>query len=627
MSKSQIEAILQDADLVDEIRRRAVSEVGFPRLEEWGLEPETLRALVADETPGPEPFASRPLTEAIVIQFGRPSLLIQNGTFELPTSDTWKDRLAVTKSKIERAIPSVGRVELRDHPSYDWVGTGWVIADNVIVTNRHVAMAFAEKKGRRFVFSVNPDNRAIRAAIDFREEHRQPQSFEATVDKVLFIEDYSSARPDIAFLQLKRARNLPTPIPVATMPDEPGALIAVIGYPARDDRNNAGAMLKIFGDIFNVKRLSPGAITATSDPMIFTHDCSTLGGNSGSVILDLESGEAVGLHFGGTYRTANYAVKAAVLLDALARQRIQVPVARPAPAGGERGLEAVEEAPLGQPGDYANRQGYQPNFLGGGEWRVPLPTLKASHKADAAEMVAAAAGSPRYLVPYTHFSLVMSKSRRLIYYSASNIDGNQLRRVPRAGIAWRLDPRLPSRYQAGAEIYADNDLDRGHMTRREDPVWGTGEEAKQANSDTFHYTNAAPQHKDFNQKTWLQLEDYVLDNADVANLKVSVFTGPIFKEDDLVYRGLKLPREFWKIVVIVNAATGKLSATAYILSQASLLPGVEFVYGQFKTYQVPIKYVESKTGLKFGKLPTYDPKGKEEALPVHVVSGPEDLVL
>ena len=38
------------------------------------------------------------------------------------------------------------------------------------------------------------------------------------------------------------------------------------------------------------------------------HDCSTLGGNSGSLVVDLATGCAVGLHFAGQYMTANYAV-------------------------------------------------------------------------------------------------------------------------------------------------------------------------------------------------------------------------------------------------------------------------------------------------------------------------------
>jgi endonuclease G len=38
------------------------------------------------------------------------------------------------------------------------------------------------------------------------------------------------------------------------------------------------------------------------------HDCTTLGGNSGSAVIDVATGLVVGLHFGGEYVVANYAV-------------------------------------------------------------------------------------------------------------------------------------------------------------------------------------------------------------------------------------------------------------------------------------------------------------------------------
>ena len=39
-----------------------------------------------------------------------------------------------------------------------------------------------------------------------------------------------------------------------------------------------------------------------------THDSSTLGGNSGSALIDVATGRVVGLHFAGRYLEANYAV-------------------------------------------------------------------------------------------------------------------------------------------------------------------------------------------------------------------------------------------------------------------------------------------------------------------------------
>ena len=48
--------------------------------------------------------------------------------------------------------------------------------------------------------------------------------------------------------------------------------------------------------------------------------------------------------------------------------------------------------------------------------------------------------------------------------------------------------------QAGPPVYADNDLDRGHLVMRASSTWGdTEDEARQAEAETFYFTNAAPQ--------------------------------------------------------------------------------------------------------------------------------------
>ncbi|MFE3993398.1 hypothetical protein ACFXPW_17175 [Streptomyces goshikiensis] len=38
------------------------------------------------------------------------------------------------------------------------------------------------------------------------------------------------------------------------------------------------------------------------------HDCSTLGGNSGSPVFDLADHRVLGLHYGGRYGLGNFAV-------------------------------------------------------------------------------------------------------------------------------------------------------------------------------------------------------------------------------------------------------------------------------------------------------------------------------
>ncbi|ERJ82884.1 DNA/RNA non-specific endonuclease [Peptostreptococcaceae bacterium oral taxon 113 str. W5053] len=262
--------------------------------------------------------------------------------------------------------------------------------------------------------------------------------------------------------------------------------------------------------------------------------------------------------------------------------------------------------------------GYDSTFLGL-EHKVDLPQLSDEMKKDVSYM-----DNGSYVLDYTHFSIVMCRSRCLAYFTAVNIDGSQAKNIKRSGDSWNFDPRIPKDAQYGDELYAKNDLDRGHLVRRLDPVWG--DQAMQANSDTFHFTNSSPQHKNLNQKTWLDLENYLLQNAQNHNLKVSVFTGPVFRSDDMIYRGkFKIPAEFWKVVVMIKD-DGKMSATAYLQTQKNMIVNLEFAYGEYKTYQVPVARIEEITGLDFGDLSQCDPIANIESAGM-VIKAPEHIKL
>jgi endonuclease G len=286
--------------------------------------------------------------------------------------------------------------------------------------------------------------------------------------------------------------------------------------------------------------------------------------------------------------------------------------------GEELGMtaEAVRIDP-----DYGNREGYDPDFLTG--HHVPLPELPEELERQAS-VNRMANGDKPYVLPYHHFSVVQNKERKLAFLTAVNIDGANSERLPRERDRWTLDPRVPAEEQTGEDVYRSNPLDRGHLVRRLDPAWGTI--AKPANDDTFHFTNCAPQHADFNQNdtTWAGLEDYILNNAGTHDLRVSVFTGPIFAADDDTYRDVQLPRQFWKVVAMVKES-GELSATGYLLSQAALIDELEaapaeFSYGAYRTFQVPVSRVEDLTRLSFGALRDADPLGRQEA-----VAGPREI--
>ena len=106
------------------------------------------------------------------------------------------------------------------------------------------------------------------------------------------------------------------------------------------------------------------------------------------------------------------------------------------------------------------------------------------------------------------------------------------------------------------------------------------------------------------------MEDYILNNADNNDLKVSVVNGPVFDDkNDQPYRGILIPKEYFKVVTMVKT-NQKLSSTAYVVSQAQLIETMadeEFVFGKFRTFQIPIATLEQKTGLDFGKLRNFDP--------------------
>lgn len=267
---------------------------------------------------------------------------------------------------------------------------------------------------------------------------------------------------------------------------------------------------------------------------------------------------------------------------------------------------------------YVGKTGYDPSFLG---IEVPLPVLPEHRRND---VVPLKDGTGTKL-NYTHFSIVLSKSRRLAWFTAVNIDGAQSKPLDRSNDRWYFDPRIDRRFQCGPELYQDNPLDRGHLVRRLDPVWG--DQAEVANEDTFHFTNAAPQHSSLNTKTWLGLEDYILENADREDMKVTVFTGPVFRSDDMLYRSIyRIPAEYWKVVVIVKD-DGQLSATAYLQTQKNLIVDLEFAYGGYKTYQVPVSLVEDLTELDFGDLRTHDPLATLEASTNRVVFNRHSILL
>jgi V8-like Glu-specific endopeptidase len=277
--------------------------------------------------------------ETIVVRTGRPVLLVSDDDYKLegPETEVWQDRLNASpvRTALRRILPAVGRIEVKNHRWFSWIGTGWLIDDDVIVTNRHVAEEFAIRSGETFSFrrGWSDPSQVMEAQIDFREEQGRTEASEFRVLDILHIEPEGG--PDVALLKVNKksltGAALAGKLQFARTPAAREQFVATIGYPASDSRvPDQDLVLRLFGNVYNVKRLAPGQILKPRDGLVL-HDCSTLGGNSGSPIVDLNTGEAVGLHFSGLFLEENRGVPANVVRDLLEKAKKKISGRSPRP--------------------------------------------------------------------------------------------------------------------------------------------------------------------------------------------------------------------------------------------------------------------------------------------------------
>ena len=268
---------------------------------------------IAQETPNERvQDAEIEALEAIVLPRERPVVFIQNGTYAtLP--DPWSHFADdAIRQKIVACVSAIGRVELPDNPRIPYGGTGFVVGPNLLMTNRHVAEIFTNGLGQRGLTFRSGQT----SALNFKREKGDPEDERSAfvrVREIVMIHPFW----DMALLRVESLPPGVTPLALSILSPEElaGREIAVVGYPARDDRNDLALQDRIFERTYHVKRLHPGKIRVREKIRSFensvsavTHDSSTLGGNSGSAIIDVLTGEIVGLHFAGIYLKANYAV-------------------------------------------------------------------------------------------------------------------------------------------------------------------------------------------------------------------------------------------------------------------------------------------------------------------------------
>jgi V8-like Glu-specific endopeptidase len=241
----------------------------------------------------------------LVIRMMRPAPLSIGGRLEdLPSQGghhlyppDLKDAWAAFRTRVRPLLYSVGRVDLADGTQ---VGTGFLVADGVLATNRHVLDDLTLgtgmlAKGRARVLFQHEKGRKD------KREHVVP------IDGVIRVHQHL----DIALLAVRKLGRAVVEIDTARI--EEGHRVAAVGYPAEDAVRNPLFTDAVFRGDFGVKRAALGEVLdGTRTPSVF-HDCSTLGGNSGSPVFSLETGRVVAIHRAGFFMYRNEAVDGASL--------------------------------------------------------------------------------------------------------------------------------------------------------------------------------------------------------------------------------------------------------------------------------------------------------------------------
>lgn len=274
--------------------------------------------------------------------------------------------------------------------------------------------------------------------------------------------------------------------------------------------------------------------------------------------------------------------------------------------------------------NYSNRNGYSSTFIEGFDAEIgDIVKMRAN---EVAPLLDGTTGTDAVL-NYQNFSLVMCALRRMAFFTATNLNARKYvgidrdtgePRVGPEGESWFDDDRMDSGYYIGQTWYGgwSNYFDRGHLTRRTDPTWGTERQAIRANADTYHRTNCSPQHFRFNQsiRFWQGLERYVLEHGVLKSKElITVLNGPVLNDEWSECDDVNVPLYYWK-VLLRTGPDGQPQASAYLANQEELLQEVRTYIKRPKETDVPkvdafrcsLSKLADLTGLSFSSFAKYD---------------------
>jgi S1-C subfamily serine protease len=287
---------------IGEVLEKVKAIVGpsnMPPIEQSKLAEEAMTRMQNGKKPTPKQLAAL----EFVIRLMRPVPLSREGALDnlqadvAPSFPDWP----TFQNSVKPHLYSVGRIDLAPK---EGVGTGFLVSDGVLVTNKHVLDVLSKGTG------VLENGQAV---VRFKFEAGMPDTDEPTnITGVVAVHDVL----DIALLKVEKQKFTATraPLTIDSTPVENGHPVVAIGYPFDDSKRNPLFIGALFKGKFGVKRAAPGEVSSTGPKSIY-HDCSTLGGNSGSPVLSMKTARVVGLHRDGYFLYRNEAVDGAALTE------------------------------------------------------------------------------------------------------------------------------------------------------------------------------------------------------------------------------------------------------------------------------------------------------------------------
>jgi endonuclease G len=608
--------------------------------------------------PGPVPVPTALLTEAPL-----PFLIAEDGIIpEILHRDN--DLRPMCFLEIAQlAARAVGRIRISDNPNIDGGdATGFLVAPGLLMTNRHVLKTADFAAAGSVIFNDEDD---------INGNPKETKAFRLRPD-LLFVNDEIL---DYAIVEVASRTASGTPLSqfgYLCLFEQTGKLDPTQREAANIIQHPGGGPKKIALRDNYIEEVLPDGIDPDKKLSSLFYGTDTLKGSSGSPVCS-DHWYVVALHRGGIPKTREINGKQVVLRRdgtpcitgdsenviqyvanegsrisriyfslreksatvpdaATALERIRAvamdpragpvsvrtaPILLPALPSSEEG--GVEEVLRRKSQKFEGAQGYRPTFLGS-KYRISLPKVTSEVKRELAPLK----GSTQTELKYDHYSIKMNRERRTAFFAAGNIDGNLLWKKQGLGPLpkrpnWSWDPRMDDNFQPDDSIFSTA-MQRGHLFKREDAVWGPDQPAMQRPDEhSFTITNATPMIANFNNVEWGDLEDIVSHECEAGN-KVSYFAGPIFRSTDPFYnelrrdvpaaerrQGMRVPESFWKIIVWVEES--KLKAAGFILNQTDEIeaqgPITEEI--NFGTYRgTAITGIEQATGLRFPELVKVD---------------------